>query len=310
MASRARMGVRMSCSPPPRARVVNPSMPQAFGVILVTIAEPDRHVVHVDEGAAQDAEGQHDGRTDRAHLAGGFGDGGKQHAPADRAENGRQHQGCHGQRVAPLELEQDSRAQDQDEHLGHAGQEDADHLAAQHLGRRGRGDQQARQGALVAFGQERAPAVADGIHQEHQRHARGQQGQHVEFDGFAAGCDVVQRDGCALRGGVRLADAHAACPTCLGFLDLDAAAGDELRDRHLAADPPDLHLADELVQDGLDHADAGGRGGVGVELDLDDFAGGGLVLRWDNAVGEPGRDDDRRDGLIIVHLFVGGGRVV
>ena len=62
-------------------------------------------------------------------------------------------------------------------------------------------------------------------------------------------------------------------------LDPDQAALDELRDGHLAADAPDLHLADELIQDGFDHAHAGRRGGVGVELDRYDRARGGLSLR-------------------------------
>ena len=161
------------------------------------------------------------------HLTGCFGDGGHEHAPANRSRRQLPAPGPAPPAGSPhWTLEKYGRAEDQDEHLGYAGQEDPDHLAAQHLDCRGRGNQQARQGALVAFGQERTPAIADGVHQEHQRHAGSQQGQHIEFDSFAAGCDIIQRDGGALVGGFCLAGPYCFANR-LGLLDLDATAGNQ-----------------------------------------------------------------------------------
>ena len=73
---------------------------------------------------------------------------------------------------------------------------------------------------------------------------------------------------------------------------------------------PDLHLADELIQDGLDDADAGGCGGIGVQLDLDTVEVGGL-WPWGGMMlsVKPGRNEDHCDSLVIVHLFVCGCRV-
>ena len=102
MTSSASIGVQISARPPPSARVVKPSRPQALGVILVMVRIQSGRASSADERAAQDAEGQHDGRADRGDLPGRLGQGGDQHAPADRAEDRRQDQHEHGQRVAPL----------------------------------------------------------------------------------------------------------------------------------------------------------------------------------------------------------------
>ena len=56
-----------SASPPPSARVVKPSIPQALGVILLTNCS-GRHVFQVKEAAAQDAEDEHQGRPQIGDL--------------------------------------------------------------------------------------------------------------------------------------------------------------------------------------------------------------------------------------------------
>ena len=61
--SSAATGAQNRPSPPPSARMVKPSSPQALGVILLTSLEPGRQVVQVEEAAAQDAEDQHDRRA-------------------------------------------------------------------------------------------------------------------------------------------------------------------------------------------------------------------------------------------------------
>ena len=96
------------------------------------------------------------------------------------AKDCRQDKHEDAKRVAPLNTEQERTGHDQDEHLDHAGQVDAKDLADQHLGAVGGGDQQARQGAVGLFRKDGAPAVADGEHQEHQRHPGSHVGHRVE----------------------------------------------------------------------------------------------------------------------------------
>ena len=111
---------------------------------------------------------------------GGARQGSDQHAPAGGSKDRSQDEHQHAQRVTPLDAEQKGAGRDQDEHLNHPGHVDAEDLADQHLGAGGGRDQQARQGADCLFRQDGTPAIADGIHQEHQRHSGGHVCHRIE----------------------------------------------------------------------------------------------------------------------------------
>ena len=55
--------------------------------------------------------------------------------------------------------------------------------------------------------------------------------------------------------------APTACPTAAAWSWM-TPVGEQFRDSHLPADAPDFHLAEELLQDGLDDANAVGRVGL------------------------------------------------